>query len=60
MTMSRVTLDDEYDHCLNEMGFEYEDLILMNINSAKVSFMAEDKQKEIIEKLEKCLDEVCE
>ena len=42
MTMSRVKLDDEYEHCLNEMGFEYEDLILMNINSAKYSFMNED------------------
>ena len=60
MTMSRVKLDDEYDHCLNEMGFEYEDLILMNINSAKVSFMSEDRKKEIIEKLERCLDEVTE
>lgn len=60
MTMSRVCLDDEYDHCLNEMGFEYEDLILMNINSAKYSFMPENDKKEIIEKLEKCLDEVAQ
>ena len=60
MTMSRTTLDDEYDHCLNEMGFEYEDLILMNINSAKYSFMDEEYRKEVIAKLEKCLDEVCQ
>ena len=60
MTMSRVTLDDEYDHCLKEMGFEYEDLILMNINSAKVSFMKEEKKKEVLAKLERCLDEVSE
>ena len=60
MTMSRVTLDDEYDHCLKEMGFEYEDLILMNINSAKVSFMKEEKKKEVLAKLERCLDEVNE
>ena len=59
MTMSKVTLDDEYDHCLNEMGFEYEDLILMNINSVKVSFLPEEDKKELIAKLEKCLDEVC-
>lgn len=57
MTMSRVTLDDEYDHCLNEMGFEYEDLILMNINSVKHSFMSEEDKKVLIEKLEKCLEE---
>lgn len=60
MTMSRVTLDDEYDHCLQEMGFEYEDLILMNINSAKVSFMKEEKKKEVLAELERCLDEVNE
>ena len=58
MTMSRVTLDDEYDHCVNDMGFEIEDLILMNINSVKVSFMKEEDKKELIAKLEKCLDEL--
>ena len=58
MTMARVSLDDEYDHCLNEMGFEYEDLILMNINSVKHSFMPEEDKKKILEKLEKCLDEL--
>ena len=60
MTMSVTTLDDEYDHCLNEMGFEYEDLILMNINSAKYSFMPQEDKERIIKELEKCLDEVCE
>lgn len=60
MTMSRTTLDDEYDHCLNDMGFEYEDLILMNINSCKYSFLPEEDKKIIISKLEKCLDEVTE
>ena len=60
MTMSRVKLDDEYDHCLEQMGFEYEDLILMNINSAKHSFMDDDYRKEIIDRLQKCLDEVCQ
>ena len=61
MTMSRITLDDEYDHCLNEMGFEYEDLILMNINSVRHSFMKEEDKKELLQKLsialEECLQE---
>ena len=60
MTMSRVKLDDEYDHCLNEMGFEYEDLILMNINSARYSFMNDEDKNRVIKQLEKCLDEVCQ
>ena len=58
MTMAGVSLDNEYDHCINEMGFEYEDLILMNIYSIKYSFLPEEDKKEIIDKLEKCLDEV--
>ena len=61
MTMSRITLEDEYDHCLNEMGFEYEDLILMNINSVKHSFLKEEDKKELLERLsialEECLQE---
>ncbi len=57
MTMSRITLDDEYDHCLNEMGFEYEDLILMNINSIKHCFLKEEDKKEILDKLYAALDE---
>ncbi len=60
MTMSDTTLDDEYDHCLKEMGFSYEDLILMNINSAKYSFMSKEDKERILKELEKCLDEACE
>ena len=57
MTMSRTTLDNEYDHCLNDMGFEYEDLILMNINSINVSFAPDDVKKQIKVKLYKALEE---
>ena len=61
MTMSRISLEDEYDHCLNEMGFEYEDLIIMNINSVRHSFMKEEDKKELLERLsialEECLEE---
>ena len=60
MTMSRITLDDEYDHCLNEMGFEYEDLILMNMNSVKHSFMKKEEKAEILEKLSAALEEYLE
>lgn len=52
MVMARVNLDDEYDHCLNEMGFEWNDLIDMNINSAMAAFMKDDLRKEIIAELE--------
>ncbi|MBP5280276.1 MAG: adenosine deaminase, partial [Erysipelotrichaceae bacterium] len=58
MTMAGVTLDDEYDHCIREMGFEYEDLILMNMNSVKYSFLKDDEKKELLVRLEQCLDEI--
>ncbi len=55
MVMARTDLNKEYDHCLEEMGFEYKDLILMNINSAKAAFMDEELRKSIIEELESYL-----
>lgn len=57
MTMSRTTLDQEYDHCLNEMGFEYEDLILMNLNSINQSFAPEEVKRDIRERLYKAIEE---
>ncbi|MBQ0036201.1 MAG: adenosine deaminase, partial [Firmicutes bacterium] len=57
MTMSRTTLDQEYDHCLNEMGFEFEDLILMNLNSINHSFAPEEVKKDIRERLYKAIEE---
>ena len=54
MILSDIDLDKEYDHCLNDMGFVYNDLIKMNIYSAEAAFMPEEKKKAIIERLEKC------
>ena len=55
MVMARTDLDREYDHCLEEMGFEYADLILMNMNSANAAFMKEDLRNEILLELESYL-----
>ena len=52
MVMARTTLDQEYDHCLNEMGFEYNDLIKMNINSINCSFLKQEDKDELIKELE--------
>ena len=54
MILSDINLDKEYDKCLNQMGFEYNDIIKMNINSVKASFMPEEEKQPLIEKLEKC------
>ncbi|MDO4501094.1 MAG: adenosine deaminase [Erysipelotrichaceae bacterium] len=52
MVMARTNVDREYDHCIEEMGFEYNDIIKMNINSFKVSFADEEYKKEMIAILE--------
>ena len=54
-TLTRSTLEEEYDLCLKEMGFEEEDLILMNINSVKTSFMPEADKEAMIKELESYL-----
>lgn len=48
MVMARTTLDQEYEHCINEMGFTYNDLIQMNINSFEKSFAPDDYKKQMI------------
>jgi adenosine deaminase len=39
------------------MGFEYNDLIIMNMNSVRASFMKEEEKKVLLEKLNACLKE---
>lgn len=56
MVMARTTLDQEYDHCIEEMGFSYDDIIKMNINSFKVSFAPKEYKKEMIAILESKLN----
>jgi len=58
MVMARTTLDQEYDHCINEMGFDYKDIIKMNINSFKVSFAPEAYKQEMIKVLEEKLENI--
>lgn len=56
-TMARVSLDDEYDHCINEMGFDYSQLILMNANSIRASFLPQKDKDELLAKALKCYQE---
>ena len=55
MILSGIDLEQEYDHCLNEMGLSYADLIRCNINSVRASFMDEEKKSSLIEELLGCL-----
>ncbi len=51
MVFSAITIDDEYDHAINELGFSYNDLIQMNIYAIEDSFMPEEDKAAYIEKL---------
>jgi len=53
--LADVTLDDEYDHCLNEMGFTERDLIQMNLNAINASFCDETIKAPIRAELEALL-----
>ncbi len=55
MALANTDLDTEYAHCVEEMGFSYEDLIRMNIYSAEASFMDEATRGKILARLQACL-----
>lgn len=54
-TLAAVTLEDEYRHCIEDMGFENNDLVRMNIYAAEAAFMPENEKKKLIEELEQYL-----
>ncbi len=56
MTLAGTTLDNEYDHCINQMGFTRKDIIQMNISSIKASFADEKTKEEILTKLNEALE----
>ena len=56
MILSDISLDQEYDHCIREMGLSYADLIRCNINSARAAFLADAPKAALIEALLACLD----
>lgn len=56
MILSGIDLDKEYDHCINEMGLSYEDLIRCNINSARAAFLDGARKAALIEELLACLE----
>lgn len=55
MVLAGVSLDDEYDHCLGEMGFTHSDLIRMNQNAVRAAFLPEERKAELLAQLEACL-----
>ncbi|MBQ1301045.1 MAG: adenosine deaminase [Erysipelotrichaceae bacterium] len=52
-SISNINLDFEYDRALEQVGFTYNDLIQMNINSIEASFMPEEDKPMFIAELRK-------
>ncbi|MBQ3373564.1 MAG: adenosine deaminase [Oscillospiraceae bacterium] len=52
MVLAAVTLEEEYDHCIGEMGFAYSDLIRMNLYAAEASFLPEEEKAGLIGRLQ--------
>ena len=50
-TLAAVTLEDEYRHCLNDMGFAYNDLVRMNIYAVEAAFMPEPEKEKLVARL---------
>ena len=50
--LAAVTLEEEYDHCIGEMGFAYSDLIRMNLYAAEASFLPEEEKAGLIGRLQ--------
>ncbi len=57
MVLANITIEDEYDHAINECGFTYNDLVQCNINSIKYSFMPEEDKQAYIDELNKYFKE---
>ncbi len=55
MVLANITIEDEYDHALNEGGFTYNDLIKCNINSVESSFMLPEQKEKLIAELKSYL-----
>lgn len=55
MVLAGVSLEDEYDHCLREMGFTRQDLIRMNQNAVRAAFLPEERKQELLARLDACL-----
>lgn len=47
--ISGVSVEDEYDHLVEALGFTREDLIKMNIYAVEAAFMSEEEKAPIIE-----------
>lgn len=58
MAILNTNINKEYEILIKELGFTYNDLIKMNINSIEASFMKEEEKQFYLEKLKKYIKEL--
>ncbi|MGN1231404.1 MAG: adenosine deaminase [Anaerotignum sp.] len=51
MTIFNVDLDEEYDHCLNDMGFTEEDILQMLLYAAEAAFLPAAEKAKLVAKV---------
>lgn len=56
MTLAATTLDEEYAHCVNEMGFTRRDLLQMNRYAAEAAFLSEQERAALIAVFQGAMD----
>ncbi len=49
MTIFNVDMDEEYDHCLHDMGFAEEDILQMLVYAAEAAFLPEEEKRKLVE-----------
>ncbi len=51
MTLAATTLDEEYTHCVQQMGFTERDLVQMNLYAAEAAFLPDDERAALVKTL---------
>ena len=52
MTLAATTLDEEYRHCVDEMGFTPHDLVQMDLYAAEAAFLSDTARAALIERIQ--------
>ena len=55
MTLAAVNLEDEYRHCVEDMGFTPEDLGKMLVFAAEAAFLPEEKKQKLVTRVKEAL-----
>lgn len=54
MTLFNIDLDQEYDHCIQDMGFTYDDILKMLVYSAEAAFLPKVEKEKLVARILAC------